>query len=242
MMLFLLVAVASAFDYGIVNLDNYTMPLLVGKSVPALVRIDREYPYGDSNDAFKDVAVGVTESGSDLLMGHVGVSTWGDRNNNDLAVKYAGVPESETLEYSSMDTYFPKFILFPKDKGAEVPYTGATDNKDNLKSGLMSLMKRYANIYFGLPGCIQELDTIAGKFKGAPDAALTEAKAAVEKMDADGKAKAEYYLKAMEKGKAKGHEHFAAESKRLEGLMGGSIAGDKKKEMQKKLNILASFV
>merc|ERR1719359_865107 len=119
-MLFLLAAVASAFDYGIVNLDNYTMPLLIGK----------------------------------------------------------GVPADETLEYSSMDKYFPKFILFPKEKGAaEVPYTGATDNKDNLKSGLMSLMKRHANIYFGLPGCIQELDTIAATFKADAGKALTEAKA-----------------------------------------------------------------
>merc|ERR1719262_590888 len=127
MAFFLLLALASAVDYAVVNLDNFTLPLLVGKSIPALVRVDREYPYGDANDAFKEVALSVAESGANLLIGHVGVSTWGDRQNNELAVKYAGVPADETLEYSSMDKYFPKFILFPKEKGAaEVPYTGAT--------------------------------------------------------------------------------------------------------------------
>lgn len=36
-----------AADYNIVNLDNNTLKLLTGKDIPAFVRFDRDYPYGD---------------------------------------------------------------------------------------------------------------------------------------------------------------------------------------------------
>ena len=38
---------AQAADYNIVNLDNNTLKLLTGKDVPAFVRFDRDYPYGE---------------------------------------------------------------------------------------------------------------------------------------------------------------------------------------------------
>lgn len=242
MAFFLLLAVASAVDYAVVNLDNFTLPLLVGKSIPALVRIDREYPYGDANDAFKEVALAVAGSGGELLIGHVGVSTWGDRQNSDLAVQYAGVPADVTLEYSSMDTYFPKFLFFPKNGGEKVVYSGATD-KDGLKSGLQSLLKRSAGIYFGLPGCLAEFDALAADYAKAPKDTLAKAEKALAALaDEEQKSKATYYVKAMKKAEEKGTGHFEAERKRMEGIMAGSIAPEKKKDMQKKLNVLSSFV
>ena len=36
-----------AADYNIVNLDNNTLKMLTGKDVPAFVRFDRDYPYGE---------------------------------------------------------------------------------------------------------------------------------------------------------------------------------------------------
>ena len=37
------------------DLDNTTFDRIVGQGLPVLVRIDKEYPYGDTDDAWKAV-------------------------------------------------------------------------------------------------------------------------------------------------------------------------------------------
>lgn len=37
------------------DLDNTTFDRIVGQGLPVLVRVDKEYPYGDSDDAWKEV-------------------------------------------------------------------------------------------------------------------------------------------------------------------------------------------
>ena len=39
------------------DLDNTTFDRIVGQGLPVLVRVDKEYPYGDSDDAWKEVGV-----------------------------------------------------------------------------------------------------------------------------------------------------------------------------------------
>ena len=39
------------------DLDNTTFDRIVGQGLPVLVRIDKEYPYGDTDDAWKAVGV-----------------------------------------------------------------------------------------------------------------------------------------------------------------------------------------
>ena len=39
------------------DLDNTTFDRIVGQGLPVLVRIDKEYPYGDTDDAWKEVGV-----------------------------------------------------------------------------------------------------------------------------------------------------------------------------------------
>ena len=39
------------------DLDNTTFDRVVGQGLPVLVRIDKEYPYGDTDDAWKEVGV-----------------------------------------------------------------------------------------------------------------------------------------------------------------------------------------
>ena len=36
-----------AADYNVINLDNNTLKLLTGHNLPAFVRFDRDYPYGE---------------------------------------------------------------------------------------------------------------------------------------------------------------------------------------------------
>jgi hypothetical protein len=40
---------------SIQDLDNTTFDRIVGQGLPVLVRVDKEYPYGDSDDAWKEV-------------------------------------------------------------------------------------------------------------------------------------------------------------------------------------------
>ena len=59
----------------------------------ALVRIDKEYSYGDSEEAFKAFAKIVGEYGTsgptaNLLVVEIGVQEYGDKMNQDLADRY----------------------------------------------------------------------------------------------------------------------------------------------------------
>ena len=53
-----------------------------GKSV--FVRFDKEYSYGDEHDAWKDFAAKLGDSAADMLVGDVGVSEYGDKDNSDV--------------------------------------------------------------------------------------------------------------------------------------------------------------
>mmetsp|Transcript_62337 Transcript_62337/g.150254 ORF Transcript_62337/g.150254 Transcript_62337/m.150254 type:complete len:168 (-) Transcript_62337:298-801(-) len=72
--LVLALAAPSAADYGILDLDNTTFDRVVGQGLAVLVRVDKEYPYGDSDDAWKEVGAAVGSSDAKLLLAHVGVS------------------------------------------------------------------------------------------------------------------------------------------------------------------------
>merc|ERR1719258_615034 len=183
--------------------------MLVGKDLPALVRFDREYPYGDKADAFKLMAAEVAKAGAPLLVGSVGVSTWGDRMNNDIVVAEGFIAAEKELGYDDMDSLFPKFRFYPAKGGKTVDFTGEVT-----ADGLMQFLKDTAKIYFALPGCVKALDEIAMKFKGA--ASLENAKKAVAELGELEKEKAAYYLKAMEKEIAK-PGHIVKEKARLEG-------------------------
>ncbi|CAJ1351136.1 unnamed protein product, partial [Effrenium voratum] len=111
-----------AADYNVVNLDNHTLKLLVGKDLPAFVRFDRDYPYGEKADAFK--ALAQTAVGAKILIGSVGISTYGEKMNQDLAEEFGYKSVGQELEYGDMDKTFPKFRLFPANGGASVEYTG----------------------------------------------------------------------------------------------------------------------
>jgi hypothetical protein len=224
-----------ASEWAILKLDNYTMPMLVGKELSAFVRFDREYPYGDKADAFKAMAAEVAKAGAPLLVGSIGVSTWGDRMNNDVVVAEGLIPADKELGYDDMDSLFPKFRFYPAKGGKAVDFTGEVT-----QDGLMQFLKDTAKIYFALPGCIKALDEIAMKFKGSKGD-VEKAKKAVDELGELEKEKAAYYLKAMEKEIAK-PGHIVKEKARLEGMLkSASLVPAKKEDMSKKVNVLASF-
>jgi len=208
----------------------------VGKEMPAFVRFDREYPYGEKAEAFNAVAAEVARTGVGVLMVSVGVFTWGDRMNNDLVVQQGYIDEEKELSYDDMDKMFPKFRFFPPKGGKPVDYESAV-----AVEAFMKFLRNEAGIEFSLPGCVKVLDDIAKAALKAPADALEKSKAAIADMSELDKDKAAYYIKVLEKEIA-GPGHIAKEKARLEGLVAGDTLPKKSKDaMTLKINVLLSF-
>jgi len=232
----ILLAVASAGDWNVVNLDNHTLPMLVGKDLPAFVRFGKEYDYGESADAFKKVAE--VAAGNKIIIGSVGISTYGEKLNSDLAEKYGYKPKGKDLEFDDFEKLgFPKFRFFPARGGKDIEYTGAVKTDD-----MVNFLKTEAKIYFGLQGQLLEFDKLAAEFTRVSDKKAVLAKAKAAEADEKDKEAATYYLKAMEKSIEK--DGWASkEHARLTKMMGGSqVTKDQKGQMQLKLNRLSAFV
>merc|ERR1719231_1942972 len=91
-LLALLAAVQLALGYtdrGIVKLDNTTFDKIIDGGKSIFVRFDKEYSYGDEHDAWKDFAAKVGGSSADMLVGDVGVSEYGDKDNSDISDRYS---------------------------------------------------------------------------------------------------------------------------------------------------------
>jgi len=229
---------AQGADYNILNLDNATMPLLLGRDLPAFVRFDKDYSYGEKADAFKKLAADAV--GARVLIGTVGISTYGEKQNQDVAEKYGYKKAGKDLEYSDMDKDFPKFRFFPINGGKDVEYSGAIT-----ADAMMLFLKKEAKVYFGLSGTIREFDKLAAEFVKASDKGevLTRAKAMADAAAGSEKDSAAYYVKAMEKAGAAGADWFRKESERLKQIVeGGKVTSQKKDDMQLRMNRLSSFI
>ena len=66
-----------------------TFDRIIDGSKSVMVRFDKEYSYGDEHDAWKSFAAKVGESAADMLVADVGVSEYGDKDNQDLAEKFS---------------------------------------------------------------------------------------------------------------------------------------------------------
>jgi hypothetical protein len=250
MTLLLALVASTTADRGILDLDNTTFDRVVGGSVPVMVRVDKEYPYGDSDDAWKDFGSVVGDSDAAVLIANIGVADppspyrgeegrYGEgpppdeeedenawRENQDLAERFGVSLEA-----------FPKFFFFPagwKEGTKPLPYEGE-ENKD----GFLRFVQETADVWIGLPGQVKELHALAKSFLTAPAdekaETLATAKAAT---DEAGK----YYAKVMSKASADA-EFVAKETARLKKMMDdGSVAAAKKAQFSKRLNALSSFV
>jgi hypothetical protein len=257
--LVLALAAPSAADYGILDLDNTTFDRIVGQGLPVLVRVDKEYPYGDSDDAWKEVGVAVGGSDAKLLLAHVGVSDTPSpykgeeyqgeggggeeeeeekdpnayRDNQDLAARFS-VPIAEDDEGDN--TGMPKFLYFAadwKEGAAPVAYEG-----EPTKDGLLRFAQDRAGVWVGLPGQVKALHVLAQGFAAASADGRTKALAAAQ---ADSSESGKYYAKVM--AKVQGAPDFVSkEIARLTKMKDdGSVAAAKKVQFSKRLNALSSF-
>jgi Endoplasmic reticulum protein ERp29, C-terminal domain len=106
---------------------------------------------------------------------------------------------------------------------------------------------KHTNFFFGVPGLVESLDLLAEKFVMARSDAdkekiIAEAEAIAPKVELKDKENAKYYIRVMKAIKEKGVSHIHAEIERLQGILDSErLSGTKKREMEKRLNIVHQF-
>eukprot|EP00730_Choanoeca_flexa_P017027 TRINITY_DN8146_c0_g1_i2.p1 TRINITY_DN8146_c0_g1~~TRINITY_DN8146_c0_g1_i2.p1 ORF type:complete len:249 (+),score=109.73 TRINITY_DN8146_c0_g1_i2:210-956(+) len=210
---------------GAIALDTYTFDKIVGKTKnDILVKFDKQYPYGDKEDAFKAFAKDIASS--TLLVAEVGVQDYGDKLNQDLADRF-GVNKDD----------FPVYKLFPQGSLEPIDYKG-----DVTQSDLTRFVKEEAGIWVGLDGCVKELDELAVKVVAGDVSAkeAIEAAGTIDIADEDAQS-AQIYTRILQKMDEKGLDFPASETKRVKKLLDGKVSDEKKAMLKKRLNILSSF-
>lgn len=118
-------------------------------------------------------------------------------------------------------------------------------NQDKLQKFVVKHSK--AVVYIGLPGTLETFDQLAVEFANEKSAdKRKDILLKAEKLwdDIEGKQKqksAEVYVKSMRKALEKGDEFFETEIARLNNVLKGSMAQEKKTDLGYRLNILESF-
>merc|ERR1712106_689485 len=130
----------------------------------------------------KEFAKTVGESSADMLVGDVGVSEYGDKDNSDI---------SERFKVGADD--FPQFRLWTKGKDSTkepIKFTGGKKAEE-----FMKFIQSNAGVWVGLPGQVKELDLLAKEFASAKDKASVIAKAGKLKLDDKDADSGKYYAK-----------------------------------------------
>ncbi|GFN99430.1 endoplasmic reticulum resident protein 29-like [Plakobranchus ocellatus] len=216
---------------GSVSLNSGVFDKIIEKHKAVLVKFDETYPYGGKQDTFKEVAKS-SVSQPELLVAEVHVADYGEKDNTDLAERFAITKEA-----------FPAYRLFINGNSkAAISYTGDTLQADSIKNFIMA----ESGLWLGRPGCLEEFDKLVPDFLKASDdkktALLQQAEEAASKLTKEeDKAAADTYIKTMKKVLDKGNSFIQDEVKRVEKLRSGKVSDNKKQQLGDRLNILASF-
>ncbi|XP_060084735.1 endoplasmic reticulum resident protein 29-like [Ylistrum balloti] len=216
---------------GSVQLNSGVFEKILRKHKAVLVKFDETYPYGEKQDAFKEVAA-ATLSQDDILVSEVQVQDYGDKENADLAERFSVTKDD-----------FPVYFLFMSGD-AENPkkFLGNVKNADDIKKFLM----RESGLWLGLPSCLEDYDKRVKEFLKASgdkrqDILATAEEEASKESDESKKRSADIYVKTMKKIVEKGTEFVDSEITRVEKLKDGKVSDKKKEQLNERLNILTSF-
>merc|ERR550514_1884725 len=153
----------SAAARGVLGLDSLTFGKVVDGSRPVVVKFDKQYAYGDKEDAWKAFAADMADS--TLVIAEVGVQDYGDKENDDLREKYSVNADD-----------FPVFKIFTPASSEPLTFDGEVST-DELKLWA----KTNAGVRIGLKGSLPTFDEFAellvtGKIKA--DEAIAKGKEA----------------------------------------------------------------
>lgn len=228
-------------DKGVIYLDDLTFDKVVDRSRDVLVRFDKEYPWGDEHDAFKELATTVGESDTSLLVVGVPISNSDTYPvNTKLSARYGLV--------ALKDEGFPRYKLFKKGADTTKPLDYTGDMKQAKE--LLRWTVEQTGVFIGIKGQVKELDGLAHSFMAAAPAdrkpLLEQAQAAADAVDTSSNPDAggyvEYYIKTMQRVLDKGDAYVQQETKRLAKMSEDkAVAAAKRETFAWRLNVLASF-
>lgn len=215
---------------GAVPLDEWNFDRVISRFDNVLVKFDASYPYGDKHEAFKTVAEEL-KSSQEILIVEIGIKDFGEHDNQNLAERF-GVNSKKD---------WPALRLFVK--GEDEPFS-FNNNQRWTVDEVKKFVKEHSNVYLGLEGCLETFDKLASEFTKASnkETVLKKAESEAQKLkNGVDKNSAEIYIKYMSKILQK--ESFVQdETKRLNKIIQeGKVKPDKKRDLQLKANILASF-
>jgi len=212
---------------GAISLSNYTFDKWISlASYKFFVKFDVAYPYGDLQDEWEKLAP-MAQNVSQFFIAEVVVELEdGVEVNDDKLAKRYNLLKQENL---------PAMLFF---NGLEdwTTYTGP-----NVTEAITSWLRR-KGVKMPSAGTIPDLDDeVFSSIKGGlTDARVEAMQILVDAKFADEK-KAAWYPKIMRKMREKGTAYADAEGGRLEKLLTGSMAEEKRSDLTDKLSILGVF-
>jgi len=218
---------------GIVALDSLTFDKVLSKFKISIVKFDVSYPYGEKHEEYVKLG-SIYQSVDNLLVAEVPVKDYGDKDNEDLAIRY-GLTKKD----------FPVVKLFVN--GQSEPYTFDDENFNQEK--LQQFVVKYSKtvVYIGLPGTIEQFDELASEFAKEKSVEkrqdiLLRAEMLWDKTEGKQKQRsAEIYVMSMRKALEKGDKFYDNETIRINNVLKGSMTREKKADLGVRLNILESF-
>jgi len=136
----------------------------------------------------------------------------------------------------------PKLFLYKPKNPVSMAYP------DTLPFTFLALSRwvsKHTDFFFGNPGLIEEFDILAEKFIYADQSEyneiIQEAIKISPNVELKDKKNAQYYINTMKKIAESGKAWIKTEIIRLESLLQSGISEDKKREIQKRTNIVHQF-
>lgn len=225
---------------GVVYLDAITFPKIVPHETKAvLVMVFSKTSVGDSTaDQLRNEYYSFAQKGElqgnadDVLFAQVMVN---GAQNAKLADRIG-------ITFNNNNQRVPKLFLFKPKSVVSISFP---ETSTFTFLSLSRFVSRHTDFFFGNPGTIEEFDLLAEQFVFANpieyNNIIEHALKISPQVEPKDKKNAEYYINAMKKIAEVGKGWIRTEIMRLESLLQSQISSDKKREIQKRVNIVHQF-